>query len=137
VPKKRSLYGGVCIGIPYHRYYDPTTGKYITPDPIGLVGGINIFAYSESNPVNWFDPDGLLKFNAEYIVKLAASVKARIGPAKLEGSVDLGSQHTPIFGPEYVTQSVKVKADLLLVELGLGAEREGIGKTSPLLGSFF
>jgi RHS repeat-associated protein len=22
----------------YHRYYDPTTGRYLTPDPIGLAG---------------------------------------------------------------------------------------------------
>jgi len=22
----------------YHRYYDPKTGRYITPDPIGLAG---------------------------------------------------------------------------------------------------
>jgi RHS repeat-associated protein len=29
----------------YFRYYNPKTGRYITPDPIGLEGGINLFAY--------------------------------------------------------------------------------------------
>jgi RHS repeat-associated protein len=29
----------------YFRYYNPQTGRYITPDPIGLEGGINLFAY--------------------------------------------------------------------------------------------
>jgi RHS repeat-associated protein len=29
----------------YFRYYDPTTGRYLTPDPIGLFEGINLFSY--------------------------------------------------------------------------------------------
>ena len=32
---------------------------YITPDPIGLIGGINLYEYSESNPINLFDRWGL------------------------------------------------------------------------------
>ncbi len=43
----------------YFRYYNPQTGRYITPDPIGLEGGINLFAYTASNPINLIDPVGL------------------------------------------------------------------------------
>ena len=43
----------------YHRYYDPATGRYLTADPIGLEGGINVFAYANNNPVNFVDPWGL------------------------------------------------------------------------------
>ncbi len=44
----------------YFRYYNPQTGRYITPDPIGLEGGINLFAYVSNRPVNFADPLGLL-----------------------------------------------------------------------------
>ncbi len=43
----------------YFRYYNPQTGRYITPDPIGLEGGINLFVYVANNPVNFVDPIGL------------------------------------------------------------------------------
>jgi RHS repeat-associated protein len=43
----------------YFRYYNPQTGRYITPDPIGLEGGINLFAYVGNNPLSYVDPMGL------------------------------------------------------------------------------
>lgn len=41
------------------RYYDPTVGRFISEDPIGLGGGINPYAYSDGDPVNGTDPSGL------------------------------------------------------------------------------
>ncbi|MCJ0811691.1 RHS domain-containing protein [Vibrio vulnificus] len=38
--------------------YDPRTGRFIQPDPIGLLGGINHYQYAP-NPVMWVDPHGL------------------------------------------------------------------------------
>ncbi|WP_269765837.1 RHS repeat-associated core domain-containing protein, partial [Burkholderia ubonensis] len=43
-----------------HRYYDPNCGRFISKDPIGLAGGINVFRYAP-NPVGWIDPLGLSK----------------------------------------------------------------------------
>jgi RHS repeat-associated protein len=43
----------------YRRYYDPMTGRYFTPDPIGLRGGINLFSYVLNNPINHKDYFGL------------------------------------------------------------------------------
>ena len=70
--ESRSLRGG-CIGVlpgqyydqetglyyNYFRYYDPSTGRYITADPIGLVAGPNLYAYVSNNPLVYIDPYGL------------------------------------------------------------------------------
>ncbi|NWC88518.1 RHS repeat protein [Pseudomonas reactans] len=41
-----------------HRYYNPDIGRYLTPDPVKLAGGINTYQYVP-NPTGWVDPLGL------------------------------------------------------------------------------
>ncbi|SFQ84873.1 RHS repeat-associated core domain-containing protein [Pseudomonas sp. NFIX49] len=41
-----------------HRYYDPDVGRYLTPDPVKLAGGLNQYQYVP-NPTGWVDPLGL------------------------------------------------------------------------------
>ncbi|MER3281305.1 RHS repeat-associated core domain-containing protein, partial [Salmonella enterica] len=41
-----------------YRFYDPDIGKFISGDPIGLRGGLNLYQYAP-NPLSWIDPLGL------------------------------------------------------------------------------
>ena len=41
------------------RWYDPATGRWLSKDPSGLKGGLNLYAFCDDNPVNHCDPTGL------------------------------------------------------------------------------
>ena len=41
------------------RHYSPDLGRFLQPDPAGIAGGINLYAYSNNNPLRFFDPWGL------------------------------------------------------------------------------
>ena len=60
----------------WHRDYDPSTGRYIQSDPIGLNGGLNTYAYVDSNPLLYSDPDGLSRKKMVGVVCLGMSVGA-------------------------------------------------------------
>ena len=40
------------------RYYDPATGRFLQRDPIGIAGGLNVYAYANSCPRKFVDVSG-------------------------------------------------------------------------------
>ncbi len=42
-----------------HRYYDPSIGRFLQRDPIGIAGGLNVYAYAHARPTQFVDPLGL------------------------------------------------------------------------------
>jgi len=42
-----------------NRYYDPASGQFTQPDPIGLAGGLNAYGFAAGDPVSYSDPYGL------------------------------------------------------------------------------
>ena len=82
----------------YHRYYDPATGRYLTPDPIGLLGGINLWTYAENNSINNTDPLGLSSFSfLDFVSAVNASISAN-GPYALTGTIIGGTAGTIVAG---------------------------------------
>lgn len=58
----RGQYADKETGLSYnrYRYYDPTLGRYISADPLGIEGGLNAFAYAANCPTSAVDVEGLM-----------------------------------------------------------------------------
>ncbi len=41
------------------RWYDPQQGRFISEDPLGFEGGLNLYRYASNDPVNFIDPFGM------------------------------------------------------------------------------
>ncbi|MBE9581515.1 MAG: RHS repeat-associated core domain-containing protein, partial [Proteobacteria bacterium] len=49
------------------RYYDPTLGRFLQPDPLGFAGGdVNLYVYASNNPILLIDPWGLMDMYDAY-----------------------------------------------------------------------
>ncbi|MEK6589198.1 MAG: RHS repeat-associated core domain-containing protein [Nitrospinota bacterium] len=57
-------------GLYYYRarYYDAKVGRFISKDPIGFFGGVNLHTYVGNNPMYWIDPWGLVIWPGSGIV---------------------------------------------------------------------
>jgi RHS repeat-associated protein len=42
-----------------HRLYSATHARFLSPDPLGLAGGLNLYEYAAGNPLAFIDPTGL------------------------------------------------------------------------------
>lgn len=57
------------------RYYDPTSGRFITSDPEGYIDGPNLYAYTLNNPLTHHDPYGLyIYLNKDHFKEMATGL---------------------------------------------------------------
>ena len=68
------------------RYYNPAWGRFVSEDPIGVAGGVNLYAYVQGQPTRWVDPQGR-----------AADSPPFEGPP---GSTDVGRKQSRKYGPD-------------------------------------
>ena len=79
-PDKRYRYTGKEhdeeSGFYYHgaRYLAPWLGRWISPDPAGLVDGTNVYAYVENNPLKFSDPTGMWEWPSARTIAVVAAV---------------------------------------------------------------
>jgi RHS repeat-associated protein len=127
-----------------YRYYDPAGGRYVTQDPIGLLGGSNSYEYAYNLPTIAYDPTGLLVPLVVLGVVKAAAIGSAIG-----AGVEIGSQ----IGKQVVGQVMdtlpsldkamdivhgrsddplfKVNTDCINVDWGQVGVSAGVGAVAP------
>jgi len=74
------------------RYYSPVWGRYVTRDPIGFLAGTNFYAYVGNDPINSFDPLGLVDWGGVLTGVVAGVTSAAVG-------VIVGAVLFPALGP--------------------------------------
>nr|WP_245169455.1 RHS repeat-associated core domain-containing protein [Burkholderia seminalis] len=81
-----------------YRYCDPSGGRFVSKDPIGLAGGVNVYQYAP-NPVHWIDPLGLTKCpcadDFEKILADEGVVTGRHGDLRRIGGATRLTSHLP------------------------------------------
>jgi RHS repeat-associated protein len=113
------------LNLTTYRAYSPSLGRWINRDPIGEVGGVNLYDYVRNNPASYVDPEGTFGFAAAIPLLFIPGVGegvligagiigagALIGTAWGAGQI-VGSHLTPVPGtktqdtPDLYKQCVK------------------------------
>jgi RHS repeat-associated protein len=76
----------------YQRDYNPESGRYLTPDPLGFPDGADPYAYVNNDPLNKLDPLGLYQSDIHYYMTFFLAVAAGV-PAEDARIIALAAQY--------------------------------------------
>ncbi|WP_158229168.1 DUF6765 family protein [Collimonas sp. PA-H2] len=62
----------------FHRTYNPATGRYLQPDPLGYLDGPDPYSYVQGDPINKIDPLGLYQSDIHYYMTYFLAIAAGI-----------------------------------------------------------
>ncbi|CAH5261622.1 Putative deoxyribonuclease RhsC, partial [Serratia marcescens] len=105
------------------RYYEPEVGRFTTQDPIGLEGGLNLYAYAK-NPLIWVDPLGLTSCSIQpgknfkdHFIRHKGILEGYLGKKYPKWKVDEGA--------EFLRDVEKLRDSGKLVHVGQGTIKKG------------
>ena len=125
------------------RYYDPMAGRFLSPDPMGHAGSMDLYSAFNGDPVNNFDPDGRFsagslngaeQYGSELYASLGNALDAVIGGAG-------GHQADSRYQFNYMNGSDAYQAGSdfgytaagIGLQVGLIAATEGLAELAPAL----
>lgn len=117
----------------YFRYYDPTLGRYITSDPIGIGPSLNTYLYVGANPLRYYDSLGL--FGEDFINIMGDIGSKGIGDwfkdlfvdqvmkgaiAKCKNILTCAAVRSPLFDENAIAACVDILEDLNVSAIAMG-----------------
>ena len=90
------------------RYYDPEVGRFLSQDPIGLLGGKNLYQYTP-NPTQWIDPLGWVHESVGGYNVYGLFDKGADKPYYVGITDDLSRRRVEHVGTGRLTQGAKMK----------------------------
>ena len=111
----------------YFRYYDPSTGRYITSDPIGLEGGLNTYTYVYNSPTHWIDTYGLDAEDGGYRIPTFIPIPPTVTPdgEQINYTLELPDWISP---PWYKNENKKTRKKIKGLQDQVDKHREKIRK---------
>lgn len=139
-------------GLHYNRfrYYSPALGRYVSVDPVSLLGGHNLYVFAKNDPLNQSDPLGLFSWGAvaaaagamvaaaAVVVLAPAAVPimlAVVGGAALGVALGVGIAEATSIEHFCLPCFMKGAADAFPTAFGLGFGIAAIAAVCPPLGA--
>ncbi|MDR3710996.1 MAG: RHS repeat-associated core domain-containing protein [Capsulimonadaceae bacterium] len=111
------------------RYYDSGTGRWLTRDPIGYAGGINVYAYCGNDPVDGADPWGL---DGQWYDRLKQTVDAWVNRRKAANVKSLATNGAGVATATVLNTALDVAGGVLSMPSAIGHLGEGAGNFAAL-----